>query len=265
MRWGWAMLAAAAGTLAVPAEGQALRELCTTRPGLGTSACTVDPGHVLIETGLADWARDAGDDGVEKTLLLGDLLARIGLTETSEVQLGLTGYGRVSERDETGIARSHRVGDALIAFRQNLSNPDGSGFSAAIEPLVTLPVGRRPVGAGTWSAGLIVPVDYEFNDVVQLQLSPEVDAAADEDGAGRHLAWGGVVGLDVHLTETAEVDVEIQAVRDHDPGGRNTLLLAGVAAAWQPREDWQLDVGSAFGLNADSPDVRVYAGIVRRF
>ena len=31
------------------------RDYCPARPGLGSPACTIDPGRVSVETSLADW------------------------------------------------------------------------------------------------------------------------------------------------------------------------------------------------------------------
>src|SRR5262249_7615693 len=38
-----------------PAAADGLRDLCTDRPGLGTPPCIVDRGHLIVETGIADW------------------------------------------------------------------------------------------------------------------------------------------------------------------------------------------------------------------
>jgi len=110
-----------------------------------------------------------------------------------------------------------------------------------------------------------VPIDYELSDSVQLQLSPEVDAVPNEDGSGRHLAYGNVLGLEFTLGQAVELDFEVSTFRDHEPGDRSTQLLAAAAVDWKPTDNLQLDLGSAFGLNRQSPDVRIYAGVTQRF
>ncbi len=127
------------------------RDYCPARPGLGTPACTIASGRVSVEMGLADWTRDDNPDQREDTILIGDTLVRIGLTDTVEAQVGWTPFGHVRTRDDNGgaIQTADRAGDALIGLKVNLRHPDGSGFAAAVQPFVTVPVGRSPVGAGT--------------------------------------------------------------------------------------------------------------------
>ncbi len=72
-----ALLALAAAT---PAAAQD-REFCPERPGLETQACIVDRGRVTIESSLIDWTRDRQSDGVTDTILVGDTLVRVGVTD----------------------------------------------------------------------------------------------------------------------------------------------------------------------------------------
>ncbi|WP_312026759.1 transporter [Sphingomonas endolithica] len=260
------MLAGAMLIWAIPAVAQE-REYCPARPGLGTPACTIAPGRVSVETGLANWTLERDSDTRTDTVLIGDTQLRIGVTDSIEAQIGWTPYGHVRVRDKArgDIDRAGRVGDAYLGIKANLMNPDGKGFSAAVQPFVTVPVGRGPVGAGDWGAGAIVPVSYDLNDTVSLQLSPEIDAAVDEDGDGRHLAFGTVVGLGVALSDAVNGTLEFQALRDNDPADHATQALAGLSVGWKVMDDLQLDAGGNAGLNAASPDLELYFGISRQF
>jgi hypothetical protein len=254
--------------LATPAMAEPpLRELCTTRPSIGTSACTVDKGHTVVEFGAADWELQKDAEERVDTLLTGVGLLRYGLTDSSEVQLGWTAFGRVREIDRTTGTRERRsgTGDVTLAFRQNLRNPDGSGTSYGIQPTVTLPVGRHPIGAGTWGAGLIVPVSFELKEGLQLVFDPEGDAQPDEDGHGRHLRYGNITGLQVALSKAVSATVELSTFRDRDPEGHVTETLAAFSASWQTTDNFQLDAGVVAGLNHNSPDVRLLTGASARF
>lgn len=252
---------------ATPAAAQDLRDLCPTRPGLGTPPCIVDKGHVLAEAALADWTRDQDDATRSDTLSAGDLLLRYGIDAQSEVQFGWTAYGHQRERDRlTGnVEESGGTGDVTLAFKRSLAQPDGSGFSIAVQPFATIPTGGDTIGAGDWSAGLIVPFSAELAKGVSLQFSPEADAAVDEDRHGRHLSYGTVAGIGLDLSESVNAALEISAFRDEDPSGHSTEVLLAASLGWQPSDAWQLDVGSAFGINASSPDARLYLGLARRF
>ena len=253
--------------LGTAVHAQDLRDLCPTRPGLGTPTCVVDKGHVLAELGLADWTHEHDAGSRTDTVLAGDTLLRLGIDEMSEMQLGWTAYGHVRSADRASgqIDRTGRIGDVMLAYKRSLANPDGKGFSIAVQPYATLPVGRQPIGAGTWSAGLIVPMAKDLTDTVSLQFSPEIDAAPDDGDAGRHLAYGSVAGIGIAFSQAVSSAFELSAFRDDAPGGHSTELLAAASLAWQPGGDWQLDAGTAAGLNHASPDVRIYFGVARRF
>lgn len=263
----YGLIALALAFAAVPASAEELHDFCADRPGLGTPPCTVDKGHVQVEVGLADWTLDRQPDTRTDTILGGDFDVRIGLTDNLEARVGWTPYGHVRTRDRlTGnVQRQSRIGDVTVGLKQNLMQPDGDGFSVALLPFATLPVGREPVGAGDWGAGLIVPISYEVNKGVKLALTPEVDAAVDEDGDGRHLSYGAVVGVSDDLTDAITATVELQAQRDRDPSGHETQELAGLSLAWTPQKQTQLDVGSNIGLNHASPDLELYVGVSRKF
>jgi len=257
-----------AAALLVPAVAHADdqdRDYCPARPGLGTPACTMTPGQVSVETSLGDWTLDKQGGDRTDTLLIGDTSVRIGLTDTIEAQIGWTPLGIVRERTGGTVERAARTGDATLGIKANLHNPDGSGFSVAVQPFVTLPVGRAPIGAGDWGAGVVVPLTYDLSKTVNFEVTPEVDAAVDQDGRGRHLAYSAVVGVGFALNDAWTFTLEDQLVRDQDPSGSTTQDLASASLAWMPRKTLQLDVGAVAGLDRYAPDIELYAGIARRF
>ncbi len=252
--------------LAIPAAAQA-RDYCPARPGLGDTACTMDPGRVSVELGIADW--EISRDPAERvtTLAFGDLGFRLGLSDSAEVSLGWTAYTRTRTRTRTppALARQHGAGDVTLGFKRNLARPDGGGFSLAVAPFASLPVGSPGVGAGDWGAGLVIPISYALGESVAVQWTQTFEAAVDGDGDGRHFASTSVLGLDFSLTDSFGAGVELAASRDEDPAGAENRKLASAYVAWMPSSEWQLDLGGATGLNAASPDLRIYAGVSKRF
>jgi len=263
-----AILLVLASVGAGPACAQTtLRDFCADRPGLSTPACTVDPGHVQVEIGMGDWTLDRQPGSRTDTVLAGDVLARFGIGDSTELRMGWTAYGHVRTRDgrSGAVDRMSGTGDVTIGIKQNLMNPDGSGLSIALLPYLSLPTGGQAIGAGDWSAGLLLPVNYALSDAVTLEFTPEVDAAVDEDGAGRHFAYGGAIGVQRKMGERASVVVEFQATRDSDPAGHRTQALAGLSFAFQPGKQSQLDIGVNAGLDRNAPDAEVYFGVSREF
>lgn len=261
---------APAALLLLPFVAQAQdkdRDYCPERPGLGTPACTIDPGRVSVETGLADWTRTSDGSSREDDVLIGDSKVRVGLSDTVEAQIGWTPYGHVRTRDTATDAVSGQgsTGDVSLGIKANLAHPDGSGFAIAILPYVTLPVGGSAIGAGDWGAGLVLPVSYELSDTVSAQFTGEADAAVNASGSGRHLAYSGTAGLGFGLTEDLTFTLEGQLLRDEEPSGATTQALASASFGWMRGKDMQFDLGAVAGLNRNSPDVELYFGVARRF
>ena len=247
-----------AALIGLPAAASAEdRDYCPERPGIDTPPCTIAPGRVSVETAFADWTRDDTPDTRSDTVLIGDTLVRIGIADALEARVGWTPFGHVRTRDKaTGAVHSaNRVGDVTLGLKYNLHNPDGSGFSVAALPYVSLPVGRTPVGAGDWGAGFLLPVSYELSNRVSLAFTPEVDAAVDEDGNGRHLAYSAAGGLGVKLTDKVTATPELQVLRDDDPDGHTTQGYAALSFAWSATDDLQFDVFGATGVNRASSDL----------
>lgn len=242
------------------------REFCPDRPGIGSPPCTVDKGRLSFETGLGDWTlnRDAGDR--EDIFVFGDFLIRAGVADHAEIQLGWTSLGFARNRDEAGrIDKRSGTGDVMLALRRNFANPDGSGFSVAAMPFVTLPVGRQPIGAGDWGGGLNVPISYEVSSVIKLEMVPELDAEVDDDGQGRHLAFGNVFGVSANLSDTVSATAEYQLREVRETGDHHAEHLSGLSLAWQTSDRFQIDLGANAGLDRDADDFELYMGISRRF
>jgi hypothetical protein len=243
------------------------RAYCPTRPGLGTTPCTIAPGHVSVETALTDWTLSQDSTQRSDTVLIGDSFVRVGLTDAIEAQVGWTPFGHVRTRDKLAgtVDSSSGVGDVTLGVKTNLRHPDGSGVSIAVQPFVTLPVGGATLGAGDWGAGMVVPVTFDLSDTVNFATTTEFDAAVDGDGHGRHFAASETLGLGFKLSKALTASVEGQVLHDEDPAGKTTQDLASLSLAWAAKDDLQFDVGGVAGLNRDAPDIELYLGVSRRF
>lgn len=264
MKWALLLLAAAGATvpMAASAQGDDPIRFCPQRPSLGASGCTTLPGQVQIEMSSLDWERD--DDGETRTdtLLAGDIVARFGVGPATEIQLGWTALGNVRMRDKaTGmVTRQRGVGDVTLGVRHALSGADGKGLSTALQPYVTLPVGGAAIGAGDWSAGVVVPVAYAIDDKWSVDFTGQLAAQADQDRHGRHVDASGVVGLGYALTAALTAVAEFSVERDDDPAGATTQMLGAASLAWQTGPHTQLDVLAVAGLNREAPDLRLVLG-----
>ena len=257
------LLAMPFSLIAAPAAAQTA-DFCADRPGLGTPACTMPPGQTMVELGLAGWDHSADQASVADDLTYGNVLLRVGLDDRTELQAGLGGYGTTRSRDRLSgaVTRQQGLGDVSLGLRRSLSGPRGP---IAVQVTVTLPTGHHVIGAGDWGAAMQVPMDLQLPAGFELDITPELDAAINTSGRGRHLAWGGVAGLGHALGPNVTLEAEIGAWRDDDPSGHATDARSALSLAWQAGKDWQLDVEGDFGLSAAAPRHALMVGFARRF
>jgi hypothetical protein len=252
---------------AAPAMAQdKQRDFCPDRPGLGTPPCTFDPGHGDIEVGLIDWTLDRQGGSRSDALVFGDTLVRYGLTSNMELQLGWTALGTQRQRDPFGtVDRSTGTGDMRVALRRNLLHPDGSDLSVAVMPYARLPTGGRTIGAGTWGAGMLLPLTYQLPSKVQFDFTGRIEAEPNQSRHGRHLAYGGVFGVDLPVTKTLTGTFEMSVQRSLEPAGHATPVVGAFSLAWLAKPSLQLDVGANKGVSGGAPDWELYAGVATRF
>ena len=218
----------------------------------------------MIETGIAEWSRESGPNSRNDTLTLGSSTLRLGLTPRLEAEVGWTPLGIAWERDLASglVTRQTSGGDATLGLTYGLAGANGP---VALQGFVSLPTGGAAIGAGDWGAGLRLPVAVELGGGVQAGLTPEVDAAVNASGSGRHLAYGSAAGIGLQLSKQVQLGLDVALFHDEDPDGATTTATAGPSLAWQVGANTQLDIGGTIGLTAASPDATVYFGIARRF
>ncbi|MDE2596375.1 MAG: transporter [Sphingomonadales bacterium] len=253
----------AAITLALPHPACAQeRDFCASRPGLGTPACTMAPGTLMVETGIAGWEHTRDSSSAEDNVTLGDFLLRLGVSDRTELQLGFGGWQHQRVHDSTGVSSGHGIGDILLGFRHGLAGPNGP---VAVQGFITLPTGTGTATAGDWGAGLLLSAGKNLPGGFEIDVTPEIDAAVNGSGKGRHLAWGGVLGLSHPLGQSVSLTGELAAFRDQDPDGASTDARAALSLAWQAGRNVQFDLEADAGLANGAPRRALLVGFARRF
>lgn len=257
-----ALLMLAFGNSPTPADA---RDLCPERPGQTTPPCTVEPGRLVLETGLIDWSLQQSTETRSDTFTIGQSALRIGVADHAEIAIGWTPFATQRVRDKLAglVDRQSGIGDITFAVKRSFGKADAP--MVAIKAFVTAPVGTSPSGAGDWTAGAVVPVSIPLSATVQLSLTPEIDAAVNGSGSGHHIAYGSAGGLGFKLSNTLGLGADVRVLRDNDPNGDTTKATAGTSLAYQRGDNLQFDVGGNYGLNRNSPDVELYVGVAKRF
>jgi hypothetical protein len=250
--------------LASAASAADEQPICADRPGKSTPACTVPAGHWQIETGLADWSLQKDGGERETSLVLGETTVKYGVTGSSDVEIDLTPWQRAASSGPGFHDVASGIGDVKLIYKQQVIA--GDAVQVTVMPFVKAPTAKLSLGNGKWEGGVLLPVDYAIGkSPFSIELTPELDWAADADGHGHHAAMVQVASLGWQATDKLSLSAEIWGQWDWDPSGTTRQASADGSIAYLVNRDLQLDAGANFGLNRVTPDVEVYGGISVRF
>ena len=237
---------------------------CAQRPGQTTPPCITPKGRVLLELGLVDWSLQSDSSQRSDTIALGQIQLRYGLGGGTEFQLGLNPYTHQRSRDRASsqITQAQGFGDITLGIEHGLTQ---GKLASSINIYARLPSGKSPIGAGDWSVGAKLPVAWQPHDGLEFDLTPELDAAVNHSGSGRHLAYGTAVGMPFALSKRLQLGLDLSVLHDDDPSGAITTGRAGASLAYRLSSNAQLDLGGTKGLDPNSPNVELYTGVALRF
>jgi len=257
------VLAAIAFALpAVAAEGEET-PICTDRPTKANAVCTVPVGEWQLESAAASWSRNGAGGMETRVTTFGSSVVKFGLTERSDLQVGMAPFVRV-ETEAGGVkSRQSGVGDLTVRYKHRLTADDAPVQVAAI-PFVKLPTADGDIGNGKVEGGLAVPISVAAG-AVTVVLGPELDMLADADGDGHHPALVNLINVAGPIAQGLTLVGELWTMTSFDPADRVTQASADAALAWAVSEQVQFDLGANFGLNRVTADVELYAGASVRF
>ena len=262
-----ALLAPAAALAQVSvsaAPASAAPALCTDRPTKATSACTVPQGMVQLETDLANWTRTTVGGTRTDTILYTNPLLKYGLTDSTDIEVGITPYETIRTRDVTGSSTIHGVGDLTLRVKQRLTSADAKVLFA-IEPYVKIPTAKSGIGNRKVEGGLIGTGVFSLPSGFSLTISPEIDALENANLDGHHAQLIGAFNVSKTLSSKLTAYAELWTAQNYDPAGHVHQYSADFALAYLARPTLQLDLGTNIGLNQATPDVQMYVGVSTRF
>jgi hypothetical protein len=242
-------LATLAGMLPTFADGP-LRGLSTDRPDTTESAYSVDKGHVQIETELGSFTRDGGD---WSEYTLGEMNAKYGLTNSTDLQFVLPAYTRVRGGDEG-------YGDIEVRLKHNLWGNDSGETAMALMPFVKLPTAHGHLGNGEFEGGLIVPYAFSAPGNWSCAIMGEVDMAYDET-ENDYTVLGLASATASHgITETTAGFLELVGIFSAETSG-DIEGYFNTGLTWAAAENWQIDGGIRVGLTNASTDCTPFLGV----
>ena len=230
-----------------------LRDFSTDRPDTTESPRTVDKGHWQFELEIASYE----SSGPERTLNLGELNTKFGLTNSTDLQFVLPIYSRVRGGAEG-------FGDLEIRVKQNLWGNDGGNSAFGVMPFIKLPTAGDDLGNGKVEGGLITALGFALPAGWGGAVMAEFDVAADESGNGFHAVFVNSATTGHSLTENTSFFVEFVSVASTGSGADYEAYF-NTGVIWAPFGDWQWDAGVRVGLTPASADFTPFLGVSVRF
>jgi hypothetical protein len=251
----------------MPAAAAEVEEspICTDRPTKANAVCTVPVGKWQLESSAGSWSKTRAGGAETKVTTAGASVVKFGVSERSDLQLGLAPYVRVEAKAKAENAKSHHsgAGDLTVRYKHRLT-ADGAPVQVAAIPFVKVPTADGDIGNGKVEGGLAVPISMASGPVTVV-LGPELDMLADADGNGHHPALVNLINVAGPVAPGLTLVGELWTMTNFDPADRVMQASADAALAWLVGRRFQLDIGANFGLNRNTADVELYAGASVRF
>ena len=226
-----------------------LRDLSTDRPDTTESPQTVDKGHFQFELEIANYERA----GAERTLNLGELNAKIGLTNSTDLQLVLPLYSHIQGGAEG-------FGDMEIRLKRNLWGNDGGSTAFGVMPFIKLPTAGDGLGNGAVEGGLITALGIGLPAGWGGGVMAEFDVAADNSGDGFHAVFVNSLTTGRSLTENTSFFLELVSVASAESGA-DWEAYCNTGVMWVLSNQWQWDAGVRVGLTRAAADFTPFLGL----
>jgi hypothetical protein len=234
-------------------------DICSDRPGAGSSTCAVPYQHWQIESDIYNgtWSKSQGVRGTN--IIVADPTIKYGIAPYVDVELTVTPY--VNNR--SGSTLSSGIGDAYLRSKWEFIHNDK--FDMAVVGIVKVPLARNSIGNGVWESGIQFPTTYDIDKDWAIAHTSEIDLVKNVDNNKTHVQVQESVALSRDIPNTtATAQAGLASIVNYD---RKTVTQYSfnVAASWIQNHDTQWDMGFNFGLNKYAPGTQFYVGISKKF
>jgi hypothetical protein len=252
-----------AATPFIAARADDAPSICTDRPTKSNSPCTVPEGDWQVETDIGNFTHDAHAGDSTDTLYFVNPYLKYGLNAHTDIEVNWAPSIRVRTTDDGKHHVTSGSGDLYVRLKSAFYS--GDVFSASIIPFIKAPTASHDIGNGQWEGGVAVPMSVAIKGGFTLLLGPELDALADADGRGHHVAVTNLINLSHPLTSKLSLAVEYWRQDNPDPSGHVKQESGDIALIYAVSSAFQLDLGANTGLNKATPNEQVYLGLSYRW
>jgi hypothetical protein len=237
--------------------------ICTDRPTKSNSPCTVPEGMWQLETDIGNFTHDAHGGDSTDTLYFVNPYLKYGIDAHTDIEVNWAPSVRIRTTADGERHVTEGAGDLYVRLKSNLYT--GDVFSASIIPFIKAPTAAHGIGNGQWEGGVALPMSVAVGGGFTLLLGPELDALADADGRGNHVAVTNLFNISHTLTSKLSIAVEYWRQDNRDPSGYVKQESGDVALIYAVNNSLQLDFGANAGLNKATPNEQVYFGLSYRW
>jgi len=258
-------LICALAALPLPALAQAGEEppICTDRPTRANAVCTAPKGDVQIEADAFSYTRLRAPGVEAEVFVYTNATVKYGLSDRSDLEVNWAPHVESEVETPFGSVRDSGVGDVFVRYKHRLTDAD-SRIGVSLIPYVKAPTARLGIGNDQWEGGIIAPINTVLPGGVSLTFGPQLDILSEADGSGRRLGVTNLVNLSKSIGK-ATFYGEFWSFNDfaEEAGADQRSVDFAMAYLLAPR--LQFDLGANIGLNANTPDLQIYAGVSHRF
>jgi hypothetical protein len=242
-----------------PAPAQSPGEIDPDRPDVSTSARTVPPGVVQVETGVT-YARTRLASSPDEHRLSVPATLRIGITERLEVRVDAEPFVRLRGPDDDTGSGDYAFG---VKYRFLDAQADRWWPALGVFPFVKPPIADAPIGSERPDFGLIALASFDLPADVGLDVNAGAVAVGQTRPHGYLVQALASASLNRRFG-AASPFVEVAFASRADRTANDTLLvqtgLVYLVAPWLA-----VDVAAGTSLLGRAPDVVVRAGASARF
>lgn len=243
-----------------PTPRKYMRPMVPDRPGITESPYSVDAGHFQYETDALRLLTRREGTAYGHDWYINHALAKIGLTNRTDLQIGLDSYTDTRNYDDTDpgqttVARG--VGDLNLRLKHTLVGDDNSRWALGLIGYVTLPTGG-PRGDGAVEYGAVLPVVYQLTKPWSIGGQVATQVYWDRETHAHYLQLTPTFTTDYQFTKLIQVFAELVGYRDVRQPSWLSSINTGVQL--DVSDNVQLDFGTHLPIT-NSVDREYFIGM----
>jgi hypothetical protein len=254
-------------TLFNPTPVDQLRSFNADRPTKSNVPYTVDAGHFQYEGDIVilNYDTTSTADTTITTWIIGNPTLKLGLLDNLDLQLNFSAYNSVQtiNRSTASSMTQAGFGDVVTRFKLNLFGNEG-GTALALMPYVKWPTAPQGVGNRFVEGGIAVPLALSLPLGFTTIVMPGFDYWKNPNDAGYHANFPTLINVNRELLPGLTGYAEIYANWSTHRDVRDVYTL-DFALAWNPKPNFQLDIGVNIGLVPAAIPWQLYVGVAQRF